>query len=542
MNRQQWVMAYVIAAVSLWMIVSALTALRPGRRGLFAAFAYPVGWAAGELPVQAIIVQLALLALLRWWGWPRTSWLGPLVLILALVVTLENLVLIVVQLLSRTVVRRALAASPRRPLSVGRPREDVAGSWWRTMLQVPFHPSNVQVIANVAYGAHPRQVLDIWRTSRTPQNAPVIIYFHGGAWTFGDKREQGRPMLHEFVERGWIVVTSNYRLAPSNRWPAHIVDAKRVLGFTKKNIANYGGDPQRVVVAGGSAGGHLASLLALSEREEWLSPDQADVADWSVRGCVALYSVLEMTGDETHWHGLGHGLRILLERRVVQVPFHDNVALYEQMSPLHRIDADSPPFLVVQGGNDTLVDVNVARGFVEKFRRVALAPIYYVELPLTQHAFDHTASPRTSATLRAAVAFAESVTAHRRPLNEELLASYQSPPVEVLVAVGESQWEPATDVASRRGSFYVVSADNAFSNPLDSGNELRRRELDDLARSRGLSALPALGRDPSGGWPEEKGLAIFEQSEEFCRALGRAFEQHAIYEVTPDDCRVVVVS
>ncbi len=535
-------MAYVIAAISLWMIVSALTALRPGRRGLFAAFAYPVGWAAGELPVQAIILQLALLGLLHWWGWPLGSWLGPLVLILALMVTVENAALIVVQFLSRSVVRRALASSPRRPLHVARPREDAAGSWWRTMLQVPFHPRNVQVIANVAYGAHPRQVLDIWRTPLTPQNAPVIVYFHGGAWTFGDKREQGRPMLHEFVERGWVVVTSNYRLSPGHLWPTHIVDAKRVLGFTKKNIANYGGDPQRIVLAGGSAGGHLASLLALSEREEWLSPDQADVNDWSVRGCIALYSVLEMTGDETHWRGLGNGLRILLERRVVQVTLKDNLSLYEQMSPYHRITSDSPPFLVVQGGNDTLVDVNVARAFVEKFRRVALAPIYYVELPLTQHAFDHTASPRTSSTLRAAVAFAESVAAARRPLDEELIANYRSPPVEVLVAEGSAGWEPATDVAVRRGTFYIVSADNAFSDPFDTRNELRRHELDELARARGLSALPALGRDPRGSWPEEKGLAIFEQSEDFCRALGRAFEQHAIYEVTPDDCRVVVVS
>ena len=533
-------MAYIIAALSLWMIVSALTALRPGRRGLFAAFAYPVGWAAGELPVQAILLQAALLGLLRWWGWPRTTWLGPLVLILAAVVTTENLALIVVQFLSRAVVRRALATSPRRALNVGRPREDVAGSWWRTMLQIPFHPRNIQVTSNVAYGADPRQVLDVWRTSRTPTNAPVIVYFHGGAWTFGDKREQGRPMLHEFASRGWVVVTTNYRLSPANSWPAHIIDAKRVLGWVKKNIANYGGDPDRVVVAGGSAGGHLASLLALSEPQEWTSPDQDDIDDWSVRGCIALYAVLEMTGDETHWRGLGHGLRVLLERRVVQTPYEGNEALYEQMSPYHRLSEKAPPFLVVQGGNDTLVDVHVARHFVAEYRRRALAPVYYVELPLTQHAFDHTASPRTSATLRAAVAFAESVTRPRRPLDEELLASYQSPPVEVLVDDGPAGWESAVEVAARRGPFYVVSADNAFSDPRDPDNDRRRRELSELAAARGWASRPALGRDPRGAWPEEKGLAIFDQSEEFCRAIARAFDQHAIYEVTPEDCRVVV--
>lgn len=535
-------MAYLIITVSLWMTVSALTALRPGRRGVFAALAYPVGWAAGELPVQAIIFEVLLLALLHWWGWP-TPWLSLFVFVVSAIVVTENLALIVVQFLSRSVVRRALATSPRRPLRVGPPRDDVAGSWWRTMLQLPFHPRDLQVSSNVAYGAHHRQRLDVWRTSRTPQNAPVIIYFHGGGWTFGDKREQGRPMLHEFVSRGWIVVTSNYRLAPNDPWPAHIIDAKRVLGWAKKFVANYGGDPDRIVLAGGSAGGHLASLLALAEPGDWLSEDQRNVTDWSVRGCVSLYSVLEMTGDEAHWHGLGHGLRVLLERRVVQRPYAGNHDLYEAMSPLHRIRVDAPPFLVVQGGNDTLVDVNVARDFVEEFRVRALAPVYYVELPLTQHAFDHTASPRTSSTTRAAVAFAESVVRPRRPLTDELLASYQSPPVEVLVDEYEDDgWEPARSVAHRRGTFYVVSADNAFSTRLDPDNERRRHELGELALSRGLASSPALGRDPRGGWPEEKGLAIFNQSEAFCRALGRAFDQRAIYEVTSEDLRVLVVS
>ncbi len=533
-------MAYLVAAISLWMTASALTSLRPGRRGLFAAFAYPVGWAAGELPVQAIITQLALLALLRWWGWPRDEWLDTLVLVLAAFVVLENLALIVVQFLSRRVVRRALAESPRRPLRVGRPRDDRAGSWWRTMLQIPFHPRHMQFATNIAYGPHRRQVLDVWRTSLTPRGAPVIVYFHGGAWTFGDKREQGRPMLHEFVSRGWVVVTSNYRLAPGHAWPAHIIDAKRVLGWVKKNVANYGGDPDRVVVAGGSAGGQLASLLALCLADEWASPDQSDIADWRVRGCISLYSVLEMTGDEAHWHGLGHGLRVLLERRVVQLPYGENPSLYLQMSPYHRISHDAPPFLVVQGGNDTLVDVHVARDFVERFRRDALAPIYYVQLPLTQHAFDHTASPRTSSTTRAAVAFAESVAFRRRPLSAELLASYQSPPVQVLVDDGARGWQEAIDVATRRGSFFVVSADNPFSNPVATDNEQRRRELNDLARARGLVGLPAIGRDPTGSWPDEWGLAVFEQTLEFCRALARAFDQHAIYEVTPEGCRVLV--
>jgi len=150
----------------------------------------------------------------------------------------------------------------------------------------------------------------------------------------GDKREQGRPMLHEFVRRGWIAVVPNYRLAPRHPWPAQIHDVTRALGWVKKNIATFGGDPERVVISGGSAGGQLAALVALTKDDPtWRPSDMSDVTDWSVRGAMPFYGVLEMTGDESHWYGLGRGLRILLERRIVQVPYDENVPLYRALSP-----------------------------------------------------------------------------------------------------------------------------------------------------------------------------------------------------------------
>ena len=101
-------MAYVVVVVLAWLVLVAATSLRPGRRGVLAAFAYPLGWAAGELPAQAIVAVAAALGVLRWWGWPRTPWLGPVVLVLAVLATLENLALIGVQFAARTVVRSSL--------------------------------------------------------------------------------------------------------------------------------------------------------------------------------------------------------------------------------------------------------------------------------------------------------------------------------------------------------------------------------------------------------------------------------------------------
>ncbi len=529
-------MAFFVAALSVFLLISAATALRPRRRGLWAALAYPVGWAAGELPAQGVATELALLGLLAWWGWPRTSWLGLLVLVLAAIVIVENLALIVISCYSRRIVRMALLDAPLRPLTTSRPRDDQFGSWWRTVLQFPFHPRDLQLIKNVPYGPLSRQCLDVWRMSTTPLHAPVVLFLHGGSWTMGDKREQGRPMLHEFVRRGWIAVVPNYRLAPRHPWPAQIEDATRALGWVKKNVATFGGDPGRVIISGGSAGGQLAALVALTEDDPtWRPADMLSVTDWAVRGAMSFYGVLEMTGDESHWNGLGRGLRILLERRIVQVPYDENEPLYRSLSPYERIHRDAPPFLVVHGRNDTLVDVHVARDFVDKFRRDALAPIYYVELPFTQHAFDISASPRTSATTRAAVAFAESVAAPRPTLSDELVRSYQVPPTELIVEVPSGEWVSAQAAARELGPFVVLTSDNPYSSAtLVETNERRRGELHaDLVR-RGVRFHNAVGRDPSGAWPGEAGFAIVDQSVDFARQLARTWDQFAIYDVSAD--------
>jgi acetyl esterase/lipase len=534
-SRQNVEMAYFVAIASLFLAISAGTALRPGRRGLFAALAHPVGWAAGELPGVGIVAEALLVALLRWWGWPRSHWLGVLVMVLASAVVLENVTLIAILFRSRSVVRRAMAESPDRPLAIGLPRDDVFGRWWRTALLIPLHPRAMQLQRNISYGPLERQRLDVWRFSTTPSNAPVIYYVHGGAWTFGDKREQGRPMLHEFVRRGWIVVAINYRLAPSFPWPAQIEDVTRALGWIKMNIATYGGDPDRVVVAGGSAGGHLASLLALSSHDPtWRPEEMSDVDDWSVRGVLSFYGVLEMTGDQTHWRGMGGALRRLLVTRVVQLPYEGNEHVYVALSPYERIAPDSPPFFVVQGANDTLVEVNVARAFVTKFRAVAFAPLYYVELPFTQHAFDLTASPRTSATTRAAVAFADSVTRARPPLTEELIANYQVPPTQLQLNL-HGQWRDVTGAVDELGPLFVVTSDNPFSLVLaPEDNDVRRHALRALLAARHMEFLEARGHDPRGEWPDEVGVALVNVTRESARALALSFEQFAFYEVTTE--------
>ena len=389
----------------------------PGRRGLFAALAYPVGWAAGELPVRPSFSRRC------WWGSsgggagrsdPLARRAGAL---------------------SRgrrgarepcsdshpvplaSVVRRAMEHASRSAAAYSRARARTASDrWWRTALQIPLHPRDMQLRRNVPYGPLARHRLDVWRLSTTPKDAPVIFYVHGGAWTFGDKREQGRPMLHEFVRRGWVVVACNYRLAPSHPWPAQIEDATRALGWIKKNVATYGGDPTRGR-GRGWFGRRSPGVAAGAQRRrpQWRPPEMSDVTDWS-RARRAL--VLRRARDD----GRRDALARPRERACCAC---SNIAWC------------SCPSARTRGLYDTLTLRPHARGLASllrrpgrqrhlggratwlapswrSFARVAFAPIYYVELPFTQHAFDLTASPRTSATTRAAVAFAESV-GHARP-------------------------------------------------------------------------------------------------------------------------------
>ncbi len=187
-------------------------------------------------------------------------------------------------------------------------------------------------------------------------------------------------------------------------------------------------------------------------------------------------------------------------------PYEGHEDLYRSLSPYHRVREDAPPFLVVQGYNDTLVDVHVARDFVARFREVALAPIYYVELPFAQHSFDVTASPRTSATTRAAVAFATSVTAprpraHPRARRRVSGAADRAARRGRRAVVGGDARSPR-----ERGPFFVVTSDNPFSVVRDdAANDERRLETGRAARApRGAPRAPRWPATPRGAGPTSR--------------------------------------
>ena len=254
--------------------------------------------------------------------------------------------------------------------------------------------------ANLSYGdAGRRNRLDIWKRADLPDDAraPVLLQVHGGAWMVGQKEGQAYPLMTHLAERGWVCVAINYRLSPRATWPDHIVDVKRAIAWTRRTIADHGGDPDFLVITGGSAGGHLAALAALTPGFATYQPGFED-ADTRVAGAVPFYGVYDFT--DRHG-GANPGLEPLLARSVFKTTLADDRATWDAASPMSHVGPDAPPFFVLHGTNDTIVPVEQARSFSSMLAEVARQPVAYAELARAQHAFDVLPSVRAHHTVHA---------------------------------------------------------------------------------------------------------------------------------------------
>lgn len=211
-----------------------------------------------------------------------------------------------------------------------------------------------------------------------------------------------------------IVVSINYRLAPERAFPSQLIDAKRALGWVKRNIRDYGGNPSAIIVGGESAGGHLSAMMNLTINDEHFQPSEDVNVDTSVIGCVDLYGV----------HDLSIGMIKVLSKRVL---LQDNESDYFEMgSPTPIVNAminntsldkpiDPPPMLIIHGTRDVLASLKGAKVFHEQLiklrntNRSTKKDVFVVQ-PAAHHAFGYLKSPRTISTALAIADFMKSCT------------------------------------------------------------------------------------------------------------------------------------
>jgi len=130
--------------------------------------------------------------------------------------------------------------------------------------ETPSTDSNLLKAGNIVYADTPTnarlQSLDIYGSTKDSIQ-PVVVFIHGGGWAKGDKAGVGTK-ARWLADEGWMLVSINYRLSPAIKHPAHIEDVAEAIAWVHDNIATHGGDPERIVVMGHSAGAHLAALVA----------------------------------------------------------------------------------------------------------------------------------------------------------------------------------------------------------------------------------------------------------------------------------------
>ena len=381
-------------------VLSALTALStlcalvaPRRPPIVGFFGWMLGLVPNELPFASMGWGVFLLVLFGALG-AFDSTLG-----------VAGIVLVVLSLLGDVVLARRSAAAGA---VVDRALRDALGDGYEQQLDpslasslrrgVPMGPvllkpllarrRDVTRVRDLAYGdAGKRNQLDVYHHESRPDGCPVLVYLHGGAWVSGKKDNQGLPVVYHFASRGWVCVSPNYRLSPDSTFPDAFVDVKRVIAWVREHAHEYGGDPNLLFMSGGSAGGHLTALAALTANDPAFQPG-FEAVDTTLTAAMPLYGDydwLDTNGERASRH-LDRSK--FFTEKIVKCSLDENRALWEQGSPLYHVRPDAPPFFVFHGTNDSLLLVEDTRHFVDALRAVSREPVAYAELPGGQHAFD----------------------------------------------------------------------------------------------------------------------------------------------------------
>ncbi len=189
--------------------------------------------------------------------------------------------------------------------------------------------------ANVASGTGV-QHLNVYSPRRVDKPAPVLIFIHGGSWKSG-KKELYYYLGKRLARKGVVAVVIDYPLSPAAQYSEMARSAARAVQWTQQHIADHGGDPNRIFVAGHSAGGHLATLITV--RDGYF--DTLGVTN-PIRGAV----LINAAGLDMY----GYLSERAPEERKYQTTFTKDPATWKEASPLYHLHADLPPFLIYRGG------------------------------------------------------------------------------------------------------------------------------------------------------------------------------------------------
>ena len=229
--------------------------------------------------------------------------------------------------------------------------------------------------------------------TRTP--TPAVLWIHGGGWERGDKNGNSGAQL--LADEGFVTASLFYRLSGDSPFPADIEDCKCAIRFLRANAAKYGIDPDRVGVAGASAGGHLAELVATADQSAGLEGNGGwQNVSSKVQAASAYYGVSDFTVGATQFqHHTG-----LVVLKLFRGTEKDKPELYRKASPIFYVSKDDPPLLLVHGEKDDLVPFDQSVRMAEAYRRAALA-VEFIAVKNAGHDFEQVGDAPVSPSVEA---------------------------------------------------------------------------------------------------------------------------------------------
>lgn len=297
----------------------------------------------------------------------------------------------------------------------------------RTLLKLPVVP-NPRLEQNISFatipGTNQQLLCDIWQPALAiAPSGLAFIYMHGSAWYMLDKDLGTRPFFSHLAAQGHVIMDVAYRLAPETDMMGMVNDVKRAIVWMKENAKTYKVDPNKIVVGGGSAGGHLALMTAYTANNAKFTPQELQGKDINVRAVISMYGPTDLKAMYYHtnqhlttrstpghpkkkaptqmpeWVKKSMGkeyYRLKFDKGFVNAGAFaplmgghpdEHPEAYALFSPVSHVHSGCPPTLLIHGEHDLMAPAKTTRFLHTRLVEEKVPAAMHI-LPQTDHAFD----------------------------------------------------------------------------------------------------------------------------------------------------------
>lgn len=235
----------------------------------------------------------------------------------------------------------------------------------------PPLPDSVELREKIEYGKVGARslLLDLYQPQKRVEKAPGLIFIHGGGWKSGHRKDY-RVYTTWFAQQGYVAATISYRLSKESLFPAAVEDAKCAVRWMRANAKSIGVDPDKIVVIGGSAGGHLAMMVGYSAEDSTLEGTGGYAEHSSqVAAVVDIYGPFDLETPEGKAAGV-------VKDFLGQQNYEDAPELWKRASPATYLNVGDPPTLIIHGSMDEIVPISQAELLATRLRELKISSRY----------------------------------------------------------------------------------------------------------------------------------------------------------------------